>query len=130
MYDTALADRVRGTLAPELAFTEMKMFGGLAFMVGGNMACGIVADDLMVRVGPEAYAECLLRPHARPMDFTGRTMKGMLFVGAAGLAGDDLGEWVGLGLEYAGSLPPKGARVGARRKPATGAATGRQTPRR
>ena len=106
MYDEALADRVRNLLAPQ-PFTERKMFGGLAFLIGGNMACGIVRDELMVRTGPAAYAAALARPHARPMEFTGRPMRGMVFVGVEGLKDAPLREWVALGAEYACSLPAK-----------------------
>ena len=85
------------------------MFGGIAYMLGGNMACGIVGEELMVRVGPEAYGDALERPHARPMDFTGRPMKGMVMVSRGGISADEgLREWVERGLGFAGSLPPKG----------------------
>ena len=127
MYDTSLAERVRESIAPLCPFTEMKMFGGIAFMVGGNMACGIVGEDLMVRVGAAAYEDCLTRPNARPMEFTGRPMKGMIYVSPAGVAGDQLAGWVGMGLAYAGSLPPKVASA-ARKK--TGGPTAPRTPRR
>lgn len=84
------------------------MFGGIAFMVRGNMCCGVVKDELMVRVGPDRYEEALARPHARPMDFTGRPMKGMLFVAEPGFRTDEaLAQWVALASEYAASLPPK-----------------------
>jgi hypothetical protein len=85
------------------------MFGGIAFMTAGNMACGILADELMVRVGPSAYEDALSRPHARLMDFTGRPMTGMVMVGREGMATtDDLAAWVQAGLSFAESLPPKG----------------------
>ena len=107
-YDETLAARVRDALALEPNLTERKMFGGLAFMVGGNMCCGIVKDELMVRVPPDDYAAALTEPHARAMDFTGRPMKGMLFVAPAGLAADaDLRTWVTRGAVHARSLPPK-----------------------
>ena len=107
-YDEKLAERARAVLTPHPAVSERKMFGGIAFMGGGNMCCGVVRDDLMVRVGPEKYAEALSRPHARPMDFTGRPMKGMVYVGALGCRSDsDLEQWVRRGAEFASSLPPK-----------------------
>ena len=85
------------------------MFGGIAFMAGGNVACGIVGAELMVRVGPDGYDDALKRPHARLMDFTGRPMKGMVMVGREGIASEEgLREWVERGLGFAGSLPPKG----------------------
>lgn len=83
------------------------MFGGLAFLIGGNMACGIVRDELMVRTGPAAYQGALARPHARPMEFTGRPMRGMVFVAKEGLDDEGLCEWVTLGATFAGGLPAK-----------------------
>jgi TfoX/Sxy family transcriptional regulator of competence genes len=107
-YNEALADRIRERLRNHSGITERKMFGGIAFMVNGNMVCGIVRDELMVRVGAANHDEALGRPHARPMDFTGRPMKGMVFVAPAGFSGeDDLRSWIELGLNYAASLPPR-----------------------
>ena len=107
-FDDGLAERVRALLADDADARERKMFGGLCFLCGGNMACGIVGDELMVRVGPEAWSEALSRPHVREMDFTGRSMKGMVYVGVAGFAEDaDLLAWVDRGTTYARSRPPK-----------------------
>jgi hypothetical protein len=107
-YDESLARRIRQALQKESNVTERKMFGGVAFMIGGNMACGPVGDELMVRVGPVAYEDALARPHARPCDFTGRPMKGMVLVGTAGIASDgDLASWVESGASFARSLPAK-----------------------
>jgi TfoX/Sxy family transcriptional regulator of competence genes len=107
-YDEGLAQRVRECLSDRAGVTEKKMFGGLCFLVGGNMAAGIVGDELMVRVGPDAYTECLGQPHAREMDFTGRALKGMVYVAAEGLSGDHaLTAWVARGSDYAESLPVK-----------------------
>lgn len=107
-YDEQLAERIRTALKAEPNVTEKKMFGGVAFMVGGNMACGPVGDELMVRVGPVAYDDALARPHARPCDFTGRPMKGMVLVGTPGFASDaDLAAWVEAGAAFARSLPAK-----------------------
>ncbi len=84
------------------------MFGGIAFMVGGNMAVGVIGDDLMVRLDPGDAEAALREAHVRPMDFTGRPMKGMVFVEAEGTeAEDDLGGWVDAGADFAASLPPK-----------------------
>ena len=84
------------------------MFGGLAFMLNGNMLCGVVRDDLMVRVGPERYEALLAQPHARPMDFTGRALKGLVYIGPAGHRSDAaLATWVKRGVDFAASLPPK-----------------------
>jgi TfoX/Sxy family transcriptional regulator of competence genes len=106
-YDEDLADRVRVVLPAAGEVTERKMFGGLAFMLGGHMFCGIVKDDLMVRLGPDAADRALDEPHVRPMDFTGRPMKGMVYIEPAGLAGPALRRWVDAAADYARSLPPK-----------------------
>ena len=84
------------------------MFGGLCFMSGGNMCFGVVGDEIMVRVGPDAYEGSLQLPHAREMDFTGRSMRGMVYVDSDGFTtDDDLETWLERGLRYARSLPPK-----------------------
>ncbi len=83
-HDTKLADRIRSVLGARAGLTEKAMFGGVAFLLDGRMFCGVVKADLMVRVGPDAHAEALRLGHARPMDFTGRPMKGYVFVGAPG----------------------------------------------
>jgi len=110
-YDEGLAQRIREVLDDGVdgdVITERKMFGGLAFMLGGNMCVGVVAEDLMVRVGPDAYAEALAEHDAREMDFTGRPLKGMVYVDGAQLDSDErLIEWVRRGVAFAGSLPPK-----------------------
>ena len=107
-YDENLAGRIRALLAGNPAVSERKMFGGIAFMVGGNMGCGIVRDELMVRVGPDRYDDAVGQPHARPMDFNGRPSKGMVYVGVDGFQSDsDLAGWVERGVSYAGSLPAK-----------------------
>ena len=111
-YDEGLAQRIRETLADRqdirLEIVEKKMFGGIAFMVGGNMSVGVVNDELMVRVGKEGHDDALARPHARPMDFTGKPMKGFVYVAAEGIAEDeDLAGWVERGVSFASSLPVK-----------------------
>jgi TfoX/Sxy family transcriptional regulator of competence genes len=106
-YDEKLADRIRDVLAGEEGVTERKMFGGIAYMVNGNMACGIVRDDLMLRLGAEAAEKALDRPHVRQMDFTGRPMTGMVYVGPAGVRGVALRNWVAKAVTFARSLPPK-----------------------
>ena len=107
-YDEALAARIRAALQDQDAVTERKMFGGIAFMVGGNMACGVIRDDLMVRVGPDAHDAAVTEPHVRPMDFAHRPMRGMVYVAPDGVRSDEaLARWVHAGAALAASLPPK-----------------------
>ncbi len=107
-FDEGLAERIRGLILGDPRITERKMFGGLCFMTNGNMCFGIVGSELMLRVGADVYAETLALAHAREMDFTGRSMRGMVYVAEDGIAeDDDLSEWLQRGLDYAGSLPPK-----------------------
>ena len=90
-------------------YVEKRMFGGIAFMVGGHMCCGVLGDALMARVGPDRHAEALARPHARQMDFTGRPMKGFVYVAPEGFESDrDLGAWVRSCLDFVASLPARG----------------------
>jgi TfoX/Sxy family transcriptional regulator of competence genes len=111
-YDEGLAERIRGILEGRGRVSERRMFGGLAFLMQGNMTVGIAKDELMVRVGPEAYDQALREPHARAMDFTGRPMKGFVFVSPGGLESDtDLKRWVDRGVAYGASLPAKEPRL-------------------
>ena len=106
-YDEGLVERIRQLMVDQPDVVEKKMFGGLSFMVQGNYACG-VADTLVVRVGKESHDEALSQPYARIMDFTGRPMKGWVYVDPPGYEDDDdLARWVTLGVDYALSLPPK-----------------------
>ena len=106
--DELLCTRVRGALKRTAGVSEKKMFGGLSFLVNGNMACGVIDDKLVVRVGPTVYEDCLARPHATKMDFTGRPMKGWVYVLAPGHKTDeDLKSWVKKGVAFARSLPAK-----------------------
>ena len=107
-YDETLAGRIRKALTPRPDVMERKMFGGLAFILRGNMCCGVVGDTLMLRLGNEGAASALGEPHTRPMDFTGKIMKSMLYVGPDGIAADeDLYRWVNRGADFAETLPPK-----------------------
>ena len=106
-YNPEIAQRVQKALEGQDGLTERKMFGGIAFMLRGNMCCGVTNDDLMVRVGAEALEDALVQPYVRPMDFTGRPMKGFVFVDAAALGDRDLKRWVQRGVTFAGSLPAK-----------------------
>ncbi len=107
-FDEGLGERIRELFGGAPDVTEMKMFGGLAFLVGGNTACGILGDDLIVRVTRDDYVATLGLPHARPMEMGGRTMRGFVVVDGTGVAeDDDLGTWVDRGVVVARSLPPK-----------------------
>src|SRR5687767_11536456 len=114
-YDEGLAERIRLALDEQAGVSEKRMFGGVAFLVKGHMSVGIVQDKLMVRVGPESYERVLRERHARRMDFTGRPMKGFVYILPAGYeTDDDLHRWVNVGVSYVASLPEK-ASQGARR---------------
>lgn len=105
-YDEKLAGRVRKSLATRKKITEKRMFGGLAFLLGGRMCCGVLNEDLVVRVGPERYATALSRAHTRPMDFTGRPLTGFVYVGWRGVKTDAaLAKWVREAAEFALTLP-------------------------
>ena len=107
-YDEGVAQRVRETLQDRQDVHEMKMFGGIAFMVRGNMCVGVLGEDLMARVGKEKYDDLLARPFARPMDFTGRPMKGFLLIGPEGIEADaDLETWIDEALDFVLTLPVK-----------------------
>jgi TfoX/Sxy family transcriptional regulator of competence genes len=104
-YDERLAERIRRALPASSSIAEKRMFGGLAFLRDGKMFVGVSNDDLMVRVGPAAYEDALARPHARPMDFTGRPLTGYVFVGAAGTRTDKaVAAWVEQALSFVGTL--------------------------
>jgi TfoX/Sxy family transcriptional regulator of competence genes len=110
-YDEALADRIRTALAGRDDVREQKMFGGIAFMVRDRMAVGVIKDDLMVKLDPNAHDDAVAQPHVRPMDFSGRPMRGMVYVAPAGVADDaELGRWVSIAATFAESQPPKKAR--------------------
>ena len=107
-FDEGLVERIRAATRADPSISERKMFGGLCFMSGGNMCFGVLGDEIMVRVGPDAYPEALGLPHAREMDFTGRSMRGMVYVDPDGISEDEsLEAWLRRGLDYAKSLPPK-----------------------
>lgn len=108
-FDEKLAERVRAALARRRGVSEKKMFGGVAFLADGHMFCGVNQADLVVRVGPEAWAKALARRHARPMDFTGKPLSGYVYVAPPGVrTAASLKAWVERGLEFARTLPPKG----------------------
>lgn len=107
-FDEGLAARVRDVLGGSEELAEKKMFGGIAFLLSGNMCCGVNRDELIVRVDPEQTQQALEDPHVRLFDMTGRPMKGWLLVAPGGVAADeDLRAWVGRSAQFARSLPPK-----------------------
>jgi len=107
-YDENLARRMRAEIGSLPGLVEKRMFGGVGFMVQGNMACGVHGNDLIARVGSDRYEQALARPHTKPFDMTGRPMTGWVMVAPSGVAGDeDLASWVRMGVEYALSLPAK-----------------------
>ena len=115
-FDEGLADRTRAALGDVRGVTEIRMFGGLCFTVHGHMAVGVTGDDLMVRLSPEDADVALARPGVRPMDFTGKPMKGFIYVGAQGVKTDrTLMNWVNQGVAFASSLPPKKPKSSATR---------------
>lgn len=107
-YDEGLAERLREALQSQRGISEKKMFGGLAFMSRGYMFIGITGNVLMARIGPDYYEQALSRPHVRVMDFTGKPMKGYVFVDPPGFeSNSDLSDWAQLCHRFAQSLPPK-----------------------
>jgi TfoX/Sxy family transcriptional regulator of competence genes len=107
-YDELLAVRMRAALGPQPGLVEKKMFGGVGFLVNGNMACGVHKDELIVRVGLQNYTAALARPHAHPFDMTGRPMAGWIMVRPAGCATETaLKDWLEQGMTFAHSLPEK-----------------------
>lgn len=107
-YDTDLSLRIRELLDNVSGLEEKKMFGGVGFLVNGNMACGVHKDSLIVRVGPDGYQAALGKAHARVFDITGRPMTGWVMISTLGFATDTaLSDWVQQGLDFALSLPPK-----------------------
>src|SRR6266568_3135357 len=119
-YNEALANRIREAIAHERGVDEIKMMGGLCFMIGGHMALGIVGEELMIRVGPDGYERALARAHAREMDFTGRSMKGFVFVESAGIRTKrSLASWVAPAAAFAKSLPPKASHTKSRERKST-----------
>jgi TfoX/Sxy family transcriptional regulator of competence genes len=106
-YDETVAARIRQALRGKEGLTEKKMFGGVAFLLEGNMLVGVMGERLLVRTGPQEHAAALKRPHAGPMTFTGKPMRGFVVVEPAGFAtGQDLRNWISLALGYVRELPP------------------------
>src|SRR5262245_50213689 len=107
-FDRQLADRIRIALHGRDGVTEKQMFGGIGFLVNGNMCCGVHRKEMMVRLDPATAGEALRIPHTRVFDLTGRPMTGWVLVGADGVAGEDaVAFWADRGFAYASKLPSK-----------------------
>ena len=107
-YDEELATKIADVLAEQGDFDERKMFGGIAFMVKGHMCCGVINEDLMLRLGPEGAAKALDDAHVRPMDFTGRPMKGYVYIAKEGVRTEaKLRERIRAALDFVATLPAK-----------------------
>jgi hypothetical protein len=107
-FDERLAERIRGSLGRRKGLAEKKLFGGIAFLLNGNMCVGVHQSDLIVRLAPEATDAALAKPHTKHFDLTGRPMKGWILVEPAGLKTDaKLSQWVEVAAKYANSLPAK-----------------------
>ena len=107
-YREEVAERIRSVLDRKRDVTERKMFGGIAFLYNGHMCCGVNGEDLMLRLGNDEAAKALTEPHTRPMDFTAKPLKSMVYVNPEGYdADDDLRAWVDRALRFARTLPPK-----------------------
>jgi len=107
-FDERLAARVQKALAPRRNVTERKMFGGVCYLLDGHMACGIVDNKLMVRGAAEDTAAWLRTPHVKPMDFTGRPLKGFVYVEHGGTkTAAQLKQWIERAAAFAESQPPK-----------------------
>jgi TfoX/Sxy family transcriptional regulator of competence genes len=107
-YDNSLADQIRSIVALNERITEKKMFGGIAFLHSGNMACGVAKDKLMLRLGNDAASKALKEPFVIPMDFTGKPIRSMVYVEAEGISTKrSLRTWIDRAIEFAETLPPK-----------------------
>lgn len=116
-YDERLAERIRGYFKRRKGVEEKRMFGGLCFMLNGHMCCGVEKDRLMVRVAPDRYETFLKKPHAREMDFTGKPLKGFLFLSEAGYrTASGLASWLDEAVDYAKSKPPKKKKMKVSKK--------------
>lgn len=108
-YDEGVAQRIREAIGSRPGISERKMFGGLAIMAHGHMFVGVLGERLMARIPRDDYEQALKMPHVREMDFTGKPMKGYVYVEPPGFESDgDLAYWVEKCYAFVGTLPPKG----------------------
>ena len=107
-FSERTVSQIRRVMQNTPGLTERTLYSGTAFMLQGNMCCGIIEDNLVVRVGPDTYDAALREPHTRPMDFTGRALPGFVYVERAGFANaSSLREWIDRGMRFVHTLPPK-----------------------
>lgn len=107
-YDEPLAERVEALIGKRRGVTQKRMFGGLAFLLNGNMCCGVMRDRVMLRLGPDGVQAALKERYAEPMNFTGKPMKSMVYVRPEGYEADeDLAQWVEKAVRFAKTLPAK-----------------------
>lgn len=112
-FDERLAERIRVAMGARMGMTEKKMFGGIAFLLKGNLCCGVLGDEMIARIPPERMESALAEPHTRIFDMTGRPMKGWILVAPAGLSSKrQLARWIRVAVEFATSLPPKEEKRG------------------
>ena len=108
VYDEGLAQQIRDLLSDKPGYSEKKMFGGLCFLVNGNMVCGVTTNQVMLRIGKDNYESVLSKPHITEMDFTGRPMRGMVYIDESGSQDESVViDWVNFAYDFAFSLPPK-----------------------
>lgn len=107
-FDETLARRIRDALARKRGVEEKKMFGGIGFLLNGNMLVGVWKNSLIVRVGPDVYEEALLEPQVKEFDITGKPMKGWIMVEPEGVVDDDpLKNWIQKAVKFVGKMPGK-----------------------
>ena len=107
-FNERTANQIRRVICNTPGLSERSLFSGVAFMLQGNMCCGVIEDNLVVRVGMETYDATLREPYTRPMDFTGRPLPGFVYVERAGFASEaSLREWIDRGVRFVRTLPPK-----------------------
>lgn len=107
-YDETVADQIRKALRRRRGISEKKMFGGIAFMLHGNMCCGVIRDNLVLRLGEDEASKALSEPHTGVMDFTGRPLKSMIYIRPAGYRSyDDLQAWINRAFDFVKTLPKK-----------------------
>ena len=107
-YSETLAARIRAFLGDRRGLTEKKMFGGMAFFLNGNMCCGVLRDEIVLKVGKDRDEELLKRKGCRPFDFTGKPMRGMVMVAESAVPDEDaIADWIEPALQAAAAKPPK-----------------------